>query len=120
MTTVSRHHCELIRAPDGIHVRDLESTNGTKVDGTRIREAMLQAGSVLKVGEIEIIFRPNAQRLEVLPSDKIQFGPALGSSLSMRTIFGILERIAKTDATVLLEGETGTGKDVLARAISVR
>ena len=35
----------------------------------------------------------------------------------MRTLFGVLERIAPTDATVLLEGETGTGKDVLARAI---
>ncbi len=115
--TVSRHHCEIIRAPDGIHVRDLDSTNGTKVDGTRIREAMLQSGSVLKVGEIEVAFKPVTHRLEVLPSDKNQFGPALGSSLSMRTIFGVLERIAKTDATVLLEGETGTGKDVLARAV---
>jgi DNA-binding NtrC family response regulator len=115
--TVSRHHCEIVRAPDGIHVRDLESTNGTKIDGTRIREAMLQPGSVLKVGEIEVAFRPIAQKLEVLPSDKSQFGPALGASLSMRTIFGVLERIAKTDATVLLEGETGTGKDVLARAV---
>jgi len=115
--TVSRHHCELVRAPDGIHVRDLESTNGTKIDGTRVREAMVQPGSVLKVGEVEISFRPAAQRIEVMPSDKPQFGPALGQSLAMRTIFGILERIAPTDATVLLEGETGTGKDVLARAI---
>jgi transcriptional regulator with GAF, ATPase, and Fis domain len=115
--TVSRHHCELVRAPDGIHVRDLESTNGTKIDGTRVREAMVQPGSVLKVGEVEISFRPAAQRIEVMPSDKPQFGPALGQSLAMRTIFGILERIAPTDATVLLEGETGTGKDVLARAV---
>jgi transcriptional regulator with GAF, ATPase, and Fis domain len=78
---------------------------------------MLQPGSVLKVGEIEVAFKPVTHRLEVLPSDKVQFGPALGASLSMRTIFGVLERIAKTDATVLLEGETGTGKDVLARAV---
>ena len=55
--------------------------------------------------------------VEVLPSDKTSFGPAIGQSLAMRTIFGVLERIAPTDATVLLEGETGTGKDVLARAI---
>jgi transcriptional regulator with GAF, ATPase, and Fis domain len=115
--TVSRHHCEIIRAPDGLHVRDLESTNGTKIDGTRIREAMIQPGSVLKVGEVEIQFKPTAQRVEVMPSDKSSFGPAIGQSLAMRTIFGVLERIAPTDATVLLEGETGTGKDVLARAI---
>ena len=53
----------------------------------------------------------------MLPSDKPQFGTAIGQSLAMRTIFGVLERIAPTDATVLLEGETGTGKDVLARSI---
>jgi transcriptional regulator with GAF, ATPase, and Fis domain len=115
--TVSRHHCELLRAPDGIHVRDLESTNGTRVDGTRIREAMLGSGQVLKVGEVEISIRPTQQRMEVLPSDKTFFGGAIGQSLAMRTIFGVFERIAPTDATVLLEGETGTGKDVLARAI---
>ncbi len=115
--TVSRHHCEIVRAPDGLHVRDLDSTNGTKIDGTRIREAMVQPGSVLKVGEVEIQFRPSVQKVEVLPSDKTSFGPAIGQSLAMRTIFGVLERIAPTDATVLLEGETGTGKDVLARAI---
>jgi transcriptional regulator with GAF, ATPase, and Fis domain len=98
-------------------VRDLDSTNGTKVDGTRIREAMVQPGSVLKVGEVEVQFRPSAQKIEVMPSDKTSFGAAIGRSLPMRTIFGVLERIAPTDATVLLEGETGTGKDVLARAI---
>jgi transcriptional regulator with GAF, ATPase, and Fis domain len=115
--TVSRHHCELLRAPDGIHVRDLESTNGTRVDGTRIREAVLGSGQVLKVGEVEISIRPTQQRVELLPSDKTHFGSAIGQSLAMRTIFGVFERIAPTDATVLLEGETGTGKDVLARAI---
>ena len=115
--TVSRHHCEIVRAPDGLHVRDLESTNGTKIDGIKIREAMVQPGSVLKVGEVEIQFKPTVQRIEVLPSEKSSFGPAIGLSLPMRTIFGVLERIAPTDATVLLEGETGTGKDVLARAV---
>jgi transcriptional regulator with GAF, ATPase, and Fis domain len=98
-------------------VRDLESTNGTRVDGTRIREAVLTTGQVLRVGEVEISIRPTQQKLEVMPSDKGSFGDVIGQSLAMRTIFGILERIAPTDATVLLEGETGTGKDVLARAI---
>ena len=46
--TVSRHHCEIVRAPDGLHVRDLESTNGTKIDGTRIREAMERIGKYIK------------------------------------------------------------------------
>jgi transcriptional regulator with GAF, ATPase, and Fis domain len=115
--TVSRHHCELTRANDGVHVRDLGSTNGTKVAGARVSEAVVGAGTVLKVGEVEVALRPAVRNVEVLPSDKTWFGAAIGHSLAMRTIFGVLERIAKTDATVLLEGETGTGKDVLARAI---
>ena len=115
--TVSRHHCELVREGNAVRVRDLGSTNGTRVDGTRVQDALLSPGAVLKVGEVEIALRAGPQKQEVLPSDKPRFGPALGQSLAMRTIFGVLERIAPTEATVLLEGETGTGKDVLARAI---
>jgi transcriptional regulator with GAF, ATPase, and Fis domain len=115
--TVSRQHCELTRTDAGVKVRDLGSTNGTKVQGARVSEAIIQPGTVLKVGEVEIALRPAVRNVEVLPSDKTWFGAAIGQSLAMRTIFGVLERIAKTDATVLLEGETGTGKDVLARAL---
>ncbi|HSQ64809.1 MAG TPA: sigma 54-interacting transcriptional regulator [Polyangiaceae bacterium] len=115
--TVSRQHCELVREGDGVRVRDLGSTNGTRVDGTRVQDALLSPGAVLRVGEVEVALRPAPQRQEVLPSDQTRLGPALGKSLAMRTIFGVLERIAPTEATVLLEGETGTGKDVLARAI---
>jgi DNA-binding NtrC family response regulator len=116
--TVSRNHCELHRTSEGIHVKDLGSTNGTRIDGTRVQDALLGPGSVLRVGEVEIALRPAPQKVEVLPSNKEEFGGALGRALSMRTIFGVLERIAPTDATVLLEGETGTGKDVLARAVA--
>ena len=53
--TVSRHHCELTRTSDGIRVRDLDSTNGTKVQGARVTEAIVQPGTVLKVGEVEVV-----------------------------------------------------------------
>ncbi len=115
--TVSRQHCELTRDAGGIRVRDLGSTNGTRVGGARVSEAIVQPGAVLKVGEVELALRPAVRNVEVLPSEHTWFGAALGQSLAMRSIFGVLERIAKTDATVLLEGETGTGKDVLARAL---
>jgi transcriptional regulator with GAF, ATPase, and Fis domain len=116
--TVSRTHCEIIRSGDSVRVRDLGSTNGTRVDLMRVTDAFIHAGAIIKVGEVELAVRLETSRLEVLPTERTWFGEALGESLAMRTIFAILERIAPTDATVLLQGETGTGKDVLARSLS--
>ncbi|CAN5221583.1 hypothetical protein BH09MYX1_BH09MYX1_52060 [soil metagenome] len=115
--TVSRRHCELVREGASIRVRDLDSTNGVRVDGTRVKDALLSPGAVVRVGEVEVAIRPAERRAEPMPSERTSFGGALGESLAMRTIFGVLERIAPTEATVLLLGETGTGKDVLARGI---
>jgi transcriptional regulator with GAF, ATPase, and Fis domain len=115
--TVSRHHCELERREHGIFVRDLGSTNHTRVGRTAIQEAVVEAGATIKVGGVELGVRVEPRRAQLLPSQSTQFGEALGHSIALRTIFGVLERIAPTDAAVLLLGETGTGKDVLARSI---
>ena len=115
--TVSRHHCEILRTPRGLLVRDLGSTNQTRIGRSRVTEATLEPGTTLTVGDVELLLRADSRRMSVMPSDKPFFGEAVGPSLAMRSIFGVLERIAQTDATVLLEGETGTGKDVIARSI---
>ncbi|MCA9580555.1 MAG: sigma-54-dependent Fis family transcriptional regulator, partial [Myxococcales bacterium] len=57
------------------------------------------------------------ERVELLPSESTRYGHVVGRSMRMREIFGLLERLGPTDATVLLSGETGTGKDVFARSI---
>jgi transcriptional regulator with GAF, ATPase, and Fis domain len=115
--TVSRYHCELERRAQGILVRDLGSTNHTKVGRTAVREAVVESGATISVGAVELSVRVEPRQAFVLPSESSRFGDAIGHSIAMRTIFGVLERIAPTDAAVLLEGETGTGKDVIARSI---
>ncbi|MCA9603043.1 MAG: sigma 54-interacting transcriptional regulator, partial [Myxococcales bacterium] len=115
--TVSRMHCEIVRDARGYLLRDLESTNGTLMDGAVVKEAYLAPGAVITVGQVELQVRSFAERIELLPSEATRFGEVVGKSIAMREIFGLLERLAPTDATVLLTGETGTGKDVLARSI---
>jgi len=115
--TVSRRHAEVEERSDGYVLRDHGSTNGTFLDGVRVREAYLAPGSVIRLGNTEMTFSPLEERIEILRSDSDSFGELTGSSASMREVYGILERIAPTDVTVLLEGETGTGKELAARAI---
>jgi len=115
--TVSRHHCVIERKAEGIVVRDLGSTNHTRVGRTVIREGAVELGATITVGAVEVGLRSERGPRQVMPSESPRFGEMLGPSLSMRNIFGVLERIAPTDACVLIEGETGTGKDVMARSI---
>jgi DNA-binding NtrC family response regulator len=115
--TVSRIHCEVSRGQKGYLLRDLGSINGTLLDGAEIKEAWLKPGAVITVGKVELKVRPFSERIEILPSDTDRYGEVVGRSVAMRQVFGLLERLGPTDATVLIGGETGTGKDVLARSI---
>jgi transcriptional regulator with GAF, ATPase, and Fis domain len=116
--SVSRQHCEITRVPGGVRIRDLGSTNGTFVEHARITDATTPVGSVLRVGNsVELALRPDLELLAIEPYPEGELEGVIGSSLAMRRIFRVLDGVAKTDATVLLHGETGTGKEVLARAI---
>jgi transcriptional regulator with GAF, ATPase, and Fis domain len=115
--TVSRVHFEIMRDAKGYLVRDLKSTNGTFLDGAEVKEAYLRAGSVIAAGSCELKFTPFEERIEILPSEKEALGEMVGKSPAMREIFGLVEKIAPTDATVMIEGETGTGKDMIARTL---
>jgi DNA-binding NtrC family response regulator len=114
---VSRHHCSIAATPEGYLLRDLGSTNGTFVGDTRILEAYIQPGTELSIGGSRLRFESGAEEVSQALSTQSRFGRALGQSAAMRRIFEILPRIAAANATVLLEGETGTGKGLLAQAI---
>ena len=116
-STVSRRHCEIEMSPDGYRIRDLGSTNGTLVQGVRVTEAFLGQGTEFQLAETRVIFCPLQEMMEYALSDKGSFGSLLGRSVAMRHVFHQAETFAPTDSTVLIEGETGTGKEILAEEI---
>jgi transcriptional regulator with GAF, ATPase, and Fis domain len=117
--TVSRNHFEIRVTEEGHLIRDLKSTNGTDVEGCRIVEAYLHPGSRIGAGEVVLVFQPLRERVEVPLSPHNCFGAMLGKSLKMRALFHMAERVASRDTTVMISGETGTGKGLLAEEIQM-
>jgi transcriptional regulator with GAF, ATPase, and Fis domain len=114
---VSRYHLSITWDEVGPRLKDLESTNGTYVDGVRTIEAYLRAGSVLRIGRSELTLEDGGRDVDEQLYEGDRFGPLLGRSAVMRRLFALLARVAPTDMKVLIEGETGTGKELCARAI---
>lgn len=115
--TVSRNHCKIFREGDHYMIADRTSTNGTLVNRVRIREAYLRENCTITCGNTDIKFQPIDEQLRIVPSDRERYGEIIGRHRSMREIYAILEKIAPTDTTVVIEGETGTGKEVVARTV---
>jgi DNA-binding NtrC family response regulator len=114
---VSARHVAVRAVESRFAVRDLGSTNGTWYEGSRLTEVTLPAGSTLLAGKTALRVEPEAMPLDLPPSQARRFGELVGESLAMREVFAVLERVAASDATLLVEGETGTGKELVARAI---
>jgi transcriptional regulator with GAF, ATPase, and Fis domain len=115
--TVSRRHCIVSVVRDRYVVRDLESTNGTFVDGTPVVEAFLAPGMRIRLGDTEILFQPKKKWERIEPQTSDRFGRLWGTSESMKPVFALLAKLAPTDLSCILVGETGTGKELAARAI---
>ena len=114
---VSRFHLEL-RLEDGrVVVHDLGSKNGTAIDAVAIQTAYLTGPALVTVGQTRLRFELGNQDVRIALSPHDRFGALVGRSLPMRACFALLETAATSDATVLLLGETGTGKDGAAEAI---
>lgn len=115
--TISPHHAQIIQEDDAYVIRDLDSVTGTYVNQVRIKEAYLSPGCQMRFGSEEFIFQPLDEDVAVVPSNEEKFGDIIGGNVKMREIYGILEKIAPTNATVVIEGETGTGKEVVAHTL---
>jgi len=115
--TVSRLHAELELRPSGVWVRDLGSKNGVFLDRLRVERAEVPLGAPVTMGKtvFTVTVGEGTERIPLWPEER--FGPLVGRSEVMREFFMRLARYAASDATVLVQGETGTGKELVARAI---
>jgi transcriptional regulator with GAF, ATPase, and Fis domain len=116
---VSRRHAAVEVRGQELRIVDLNSTNGTTVNGLSVYEAGLWGGELIQVGETEIeVRRIGAANLNAISaSEADSFGIYIGSSLEMRKLYPLCKKIAASSVPVVIEGETGTGKEVLAEAI---
>jgi len=115
--TVSRRHAAFEGAGMRYRLTDLQSTNGTFVDGVQIAEAFVRGGEIVRCGS-------TAMRLEVdqaveapALSTSIRFGSTLGASQAMRRLYPFCAKLANSKVPLIIEGETGTGKEILAESL---
>ena len=113
----SRRHASVDLTRKGLRVTDLASKNGTMVGEVRVVEALLSGGEVIRVGDTLIQVERAESKDEALLTPARRFGSVIGASPEMRRLFPLCEQLAATRAPILLEGETGTGKERMAEAL---
>jgi DNA-binding NtrC family response regulator len=118
--TVSRYHAELILRRTEVEVRDLDSMNGTYIGDVRVSRALVRPGTLLTIGANTILLTadadaPRSSRAE--PEPHVELPGVIATSPAMRKVVRDIARLASSHVTVLLHGETGTGKEVIARAL---
>ena len=114
---VSRYHLELHRTPGGVQVIDLGSRNGTWVGGVRVERALVAAGTQLKLGDTTLTVDDAGSTVAPPPADVPRSADLVGESEAIREVARLVHRLARVDSSVLIQGETGVGKEVVARAI---
>lgn len=114
---VSKRHLELRMEGGAVRIRDLDSTNGTYIGKTRVLESIVPGGTVVKIGRTRLHLRSAESNAVLTPSSSEHFGDLWGASIAMRQVFSILEKASGKDVNILLDGETGTGKELAAQAV---
>lgn len=114
---VSAHHCRIENRDGQFFIKDFGSTNGTLVNGHRVIEAELPMGATLELGPIQIKFFAQTHEETLSESPVSNFEGIYSKNPHMRKIFSLIQKIHASNAPVLIHGETGTGKELIARAI---
>jgi two-component system, NtrC family, response regulator HydG len=114
---VSRRHAALDVSGRRLRICDLRSTNGTFVDGIAVNDAYLTGGEVVRIGTTAFRVERTAPGPRAELSSRTRFGHTMGASLEMRRLYPLCEKLAEANVSLLIEGETGTGKEVLAESI---
>jgi transcriptional regulator with GAF, ATPase, and Fis domain len=114
---VSRFHCVIEYTPRGLLLRDLGSTNGTQVGNCWVERAYLNPLVPIQVGNTTLqVVSVDSTRGPVPPEPPREV-PILGTSPAIERLLAAIPVVAKSGVTVLLEGETGTGKTLLAESL---
>ena len=117
---VSRHHCTLRADERGLLLIDLGSRNGTFVGDVELALGYVQSGSRVRIGQSTVQVNVLDQLIEQPIASGDRLGPLLGASPAMRRLYPLVEQCAASHATVLIVGETGTGKELIAEQIHAR
>ncbi|MBN1774436.1 MAG: sigma 54-dependent Fis family transcriptional regulator, partial [Deltaproteobacteria bacterium] len=117
---VSALHAEIRLTADGYRLRDLGSSNGTFVWGLRIADALIPPGTTIALGDSAVRFVPLPDSVGLPLWKEPRFCGMVGRSAVMRRLFRSVEDLARGDATVLVTGETGSGKELVAEALHQR
>lgn len=114
---ISRAHAAIAPVAGGWRIQDLGSTNGVAVNGTQISDASLKPGDEITLGQLKLKFCAELETQSLQPAPEGGCGGLLGNSAGMRELFARVGRVAPTEMPVLIHGETGTGKELLAAAL---
>jgi two-component system, NtrC family, response regulator HydG len=115
--SVSRRHAAFELVGDRLRVTDLESTNGIIVNGLLVVDAFMLGGETLHVGATSLCATKLPAEGRKPPPDMMRFGRMVGVSHEMRRLYPLCAKLAASDVSVVIEGETGTGKEVLAESL---
>ena len=114
---VSRYHLELRRTEGGVEVTDLGSRNGTWVAGVRLERGVVPPGTRVRAGDTTLAVEDAGSSVAPAGSDPPRPPGLIGESEAIREVARLVHRLARVDSSVLIQGETGVGKEVVARAI---